>query len=393
MRVLITSNVRWWNAEAAYAATVARELRKAGHKVWVLTLANTLNETKLRQWNLPLVTDIPLNSANPLRLRQAYQKLRQFIEDHQIQVVNPHRSEGFFLFLLLRWKLQSFALIRTRGTTRPLRKHWINRKIYRDGMEAVITPGNVVAKRMQHVVDLPPERLRVIYYPPPERLQELTDSEAQRELRQAYSRELGIPESHRVISIVGRIRAIKGQRDLLRSFAQLKERFPETSLLILYRDTHETEREWQALLKDLMELGLRESVYLYGYRNDVQEIMRYVDIGVVSSGDSEVICRVAVEFFSVGTPVVAFPTGALPEIVRDGVNGRVTKDHSVDSLTEALEWMLEDPARIVELGRNALHDALTRFAPQRLIEDTLSTYEYALEQVTALPPQVGHVQA
>ena len=45
MRILITSNVRWWNAEAAYAAILARELLNAGHKVWVLSRPNSLNET------------------------------------------------------------------------------------------------------------------------------------------------------------------------------------------------------------------------------------------------------------------------------------------------------------------------------------------------------------
>ena len=67
MRILITSNVRWWNAEAAYAAILARELLNAGHKVWVLTLPNSLNETKLRNWNCQslrishLVLQIPGN--------------------------------------------------------------------------------------------------------------------------------------------------------------------------------------------------------------------------------------------------------------------------------------------------------------------------------------------
>ena len=81
MRILITSNVRWWNAEAAYAATLARELLNVGHKVWVLTLPNSLNEAKLRNWNLPIITDIPLSSSNPWQLWQAYQRLQYLIEE------------------------------------------------------------------------------------------------------------------------------------------------------------------------------------------------------------------------------------------------------------------------------------------------------------------------
>ena len=381
MRILITSNVRWWNAEAAYAATLARELLNAGHKVWVLTLPNSLNETKLRNWNLPIITDIPLSSSNPWRLWRAYQRLKSLIEEQQIQIVNAHRSEGFPLLVLLRQRLKSFALIRTRGTTRPLRDHWLNRRLHEDWIESVIVPAQVIASQLRQVLNLPPERLHVIYYPVnPSTIGVKGESEAQQSRLECLDR-LGIPKHRRVIGIVGRIRPVKGQRILLKIFVALRKRFPDIVLLMLYRDTNETEAEWQGLLQDLVESNLLQSVYLYGYREDVLEIMRHTDIGVVSSVDSEVICRVAVEFFSVGTPVVAFPTGALPEIIQDGVTGRIAKDKSAEALAEVLEWMLESPERIAGFGQNARQQSLERFDPNKLLEQTLSVYEQSWQRL------------
>ena len=381
MRILITSNVRWWNAEAAYAATLARELLNAGHKVWVLTLPNSLNETKLRSWNLPIITDIPLSSSNPWQLWQAYRRLQSLIEEQQIQIVNAHRSEGFPLLVLLRQRLKSFALIRTRGTTRPLRDHWLNRKLHEDWIESVIVPAQVIASQLRQVLNLPSERLQVIYYPVnPSSIDSQGESEAQQSRLECLDR-LGIPRHCRVIGIVGRIRPVKGQRILLKSFATLRKRFPDIVLLMLYRDTNETEAEWQGLLQDLVESNLQQSVYLYGYREDVLEIMRHTDIGVVSSVDSEVICRVAVEFFSVGKPVIAFPTGALPEIIQDGVTGRIAKDKSAEALAEILEWMLESPERIAEFGKNARQQSLERFDPNKLLEQTLSVYEQSWQHL------------
>ncbi|MEL0327624.1 MAG: glycosyltransferase family 4 protein [Deltaproteobacteria bacterium] len=381
MRILITSNVRWWNAEAAYAAILARELLNAGHKVWVLTLPNSLNETKLRNWNLPIITDIPLSSSNPWQLWRAYQRLKSLIEEQQIQIVNAHRSEGFPLLVLLRQRLKSFALIRTRGTTRPLRDHWLNRRLHEDWIESVIVPAQVIASQLRQVLNLPPERLHVIYYPVnPSTIGVKGESEAQQSRLECLDR-LGIPKHCRVIGIVGRIRPVKGQRILLKSFVALRKRFPDIVLLMLYRDTNETEAEWQGLLQDLVESNLLQSVYLYGYREDVLEIMRHTDIGVVSSVDSEVICRVAVEFFSVGTPVVAFPTGALPEIIQDGVTGRIAKDKSAEALAEALEWMLERPEHIAEFGQNARQQSMERFDPNKLLEQTLSVYEQSWQRL------------
>ena len=381
MRILITSNVRWWNAEAAYAATLARELLNAGHKVWVLTLPNSLNETKLRNWNLPIITDIPLSSSNPWQLWRAYRRLQSLIEEQQIQIVNAHRSEGFPLLVLLRQRLKSFALIRTRGTTRPLRDHWLNRKLHEDWIESVIVPAQVIASQLRQILNLPSERLQVIYYPVnPSSIDSQGESEARQSRLECLDR-LGIPRHCRVIGIVGRIRPVKGQRILLKSFATLRKRFPDIVLLMLYRDTNETEAEWQGLLQDLVESNLQQSVYLYGYREDVLEIMRHTDIGVVSSVDSEVICRVAVEFFSVGKPVIAFPTGALPEIIQDGVTGRIAKDKSAEALAEILEWMLESPERISEFGKNARQQSLERFDPNKLLEQTLSVYEQSWQHL------------
>ena len=381
MRILITSNVRWWSAEAAYAAILARELLNAGHKVWVLTLPNSLNETKLRNWNLPIITDIPLSSSNPWQLWRAYQRLKSLIEEQQIQIVNAHRSEGFPLLVLLRQRLKSFALIRTRGTTRPLRDHWLNRRLHEDWIESVIVPAQVIASQLRQVLNLPPERLHVIYYPVnPSTIGVKGESEAQQSRLECLDR-LGIPKHRRVIGIVGRIRPVKGQRILLKSFVALRKRFPDIVLLMLYRDTNETEAEWQGLLQDLVESNLLQSVYLYGYREDVLEIMRHTDIGVVSSVDSEVICRVAVEFFSVGTPVVAFPTGALPEIIQDGFTGRIAKDKSAEALAEILEWMLESPERIAEFGQHARQQSLERFDPNKLLEQTLSVYEQSWQHL------------
>ena len=49
----------------------------------------------------------------------------------------------------------------------------------------------------------------------------------------------------------------------------------------------------------LNELGIMENVRFDAERDDIRSLMAFADGGVVSSIDSEVICRVAVEFFSV----------------------------------------------------------------------------------------------
>jgi glycosyltransferase involved in cell wall biosynthesis len=113
-------------------------------------------------------------------------------------------------------------------------------------------------------------------------------------------------------------------------------------------------------------------------REDIRQLMGFADVGVVSSVESEVICRVAVEFFSVATPVVAFPTGCLPEIIRHGENGYLAETKTADSLTEELRKILANPELCERLGQGARRDAETRFNPKIMLTETLKVFEQAL---------------
>ena len=108
--------------------------------------------------------------------------------------------------------------------------------------------------------------------------------------------------------------------------------------------------------------------------------MEFVDVGVVSSIESEVICRVAVEFFSVGTPVVAFPTGCLPEIIKDGVNGLLVKSQTQEELSKQLKILLKNPQLCKKLGNAARIDAEIRFDPQKMLNETLKVFERFLNR-------------
>ena len=377
MKILIGSNVHWWNAEAAYAAAIAKLLKQAGHSVFVLTPPESLNSKHLSERGLRLLTDINLNSKNPFQLLLAYRKLKKFLLEEQINLINPHRSEGFPLFVFAARSLSAnrienpIPVIRTRGTTKPLLQHWLNRKMHIDWTANYITAGEIVAERLLDSVPISPEKLKTIYYPvecPDLPLKPPGD----------YRTEFEIPQKAKVLAVVGRIRPVKGQRILLQSLSQLLTEFPDLVLLIPYRDTASNEPEMQSLHNEIRRFKLEAHVRLITVREDIRQLMGFADVGVVSSVESEVICRVAVEFFSVATPVVAFPTGCLPEIIRHGENGYLAETQTAESLTEELRKILANPELCEKLGQEARRDAETRFNPQIMLTETLKVFEQAL---------------
>jgi len=59
------------------------------------------------------------------------------------------------------------------------------------------------------------------------------------------------------------------------------------------------------------------------------------------------------ETMASGVPVVASRCGGVPELVDDGVTGKLVPRADVDALTDALRSLLNDPARLTEMGRAA----------------------------------------
>ena len=369
MNILIGSNVHWWNAEAAYAAVIAKLLKDDGHRVIVLTRPGSDNEKKLRNLGLEVITEPDLNTQNPFKLIQSYFQLKNLLATENIQIVNAHRSEGYPLYAFAKRSLASFRLIRTRGASRKVKPHWPNQILHGKWTDALIIPGKVVAERDLQGIDLPENSPHLIHYP----IDILETSLL--ETQDNYRKQFNIPENHQVLAVVGRIRQEKGHLLLGESFQLLLEDFPQTILLILYRDTPDDLPEMLELQNRIRELGIEDKVRFDSEREDIRQLMAFADGGVVSSIDSEVICRVAVEFFSVGTPVAAMPTGCLPEIILEGVNGSLADEPTALSLKKAMARMLNN---LPQLSEGAREDAETRFDPETMLKKTIHVFRQTL---------------
>lgn len=370
LTLLIVSNVHWWNAEAAYAAVTAEILQKAGHKVFVLTRPNTVNEQELLKRNLPLITHIDLNTYNIFKLYQSYHQLKKLLQEKKIDVVNAHRSEGLILFILLKRHLKSFKLVRTRGTTRPVRKAWSNRKIYQEWTDAHIFAGKIVFERLTQAIALSQKYAQTIYYP--------IDQQAPPLDKIDYYQEFEIPRDYLVLAIVGRISPVKGHELLLEAFQKVLATRSDVILLICYKHPDPERPELKALKQRSHEMGIIKNVRFLGPRKDIRAIMEFVDLGIVSSLDSEVICRVAVEFFSMGTPIVACPTGCLPELVFSGKTGTITKSASPKDLSDAILHTIADKSDLAELGKRAQQYAREHFSQELFLQKTMSVFQSVL---------------
>ena len=189
--------------------------------------------------------------------------------------------------------------------------------------------------------------------------------------------ELGLPEGVPAACVVGRLTPWKGHQTLLRAWQSVVERVPDAHLLIVgevafWEDSYDD--ELRALADDL---GIAERVVWSGFRDDVPEVLRAVDLLVLASTD-EPFGRVVIEGMAAGLPVVATASGGVPEIVVDGETGLLIPPEQPEPMGDALAQVLADLPRGRVMGEAGRTRAVEHFDVRRVARQVGDIYEALL---------------
>lgn len=85
-----------------------------------------------------------------------------------------------------------------------------------------------------------------------------------------------------------------------------------------------------------------------------------------------------VEALSCGTPVIAFNTCGLPDIVDHEETGYLAKAFDVEDLARGIQWVISDEERHKELSNNAREKAVKRFSYPEVAQRYLTVYKQAI---------------
>lgn len=180
--------------------------------------------------------------------------------------------------------------------------------------------------------------------------------------------ELGIDAAALVIGSLGRLTAVKGQADLLRAFAALLPSHPQARLVLI------GDGEEAAALRQLAaELSVAEATIFTGWRTDVGEVLRALDIFALPS-HNEGMGKALVEAMRVGLPVVATRVGGIPELIETGREGLLVPARDPDALAAALQHLSADAGLRRALGARAAARAAD-YSSERMVAKIADLYE------------------
>jgi sugar transferase (PEP-CTERM/EpsH1 system associated) len=175
-----------------------------------------------------------------------------------------------------------------------------------------------------------------------------------------------------LVGTVGRLQNVKDQVMLAEAFVRAVKRGPANSRmrLVVVGDG-----PLKAQIEKILDAaGMRELAWLPGERHDVPEILRGLDCFALPSL-AEGISNTILEAMACGLPVVATRVGGNPELVEDGMTGRLVPAANPESMATALLHYFDDPVLARRHGRAGRHAVVQRFSLDRMVADYLSLYD------------------
>lgn len=182
-------------------------------------------------------------------------------------------------------------------------------------------------------------------------------------------KEFNLEPTDKIIALVARLEMRKDIPTLLKAMTHVLKVFKETKLLIV------GEGELQTKLKDLSkELEIYKNVIFCGRREDIPEIMKIIDIYVLSS-ISEGTSVTLLEAMAAKKPIVATNVGGNPKVIQDSISGILVPPQNPDILAEKIISLLGHPERCIKMGEEGYKIVQEKFSLQRMVSDYEMLYK------------------
>jgi sugar transferase (PEP-CTERM/EpsH1 system associated) len=181
--------------------------------------------------------------------------------------------------------------------------------------------------------------------------------------------ELGMAGAEHIVGIVARLSADKDHANLLNAYALILAKRTDIALLIIGDGPLK-----ETLLRQSAELKPGARVVFLGDRLDVPEILKVLDLFVLSSV-SEGLAVTLLEAMASELPIVATAVGGNPEVVIHNETGIIVPPQDPAALAEAITWMIDHPEEAVRMGRRGRQRVIEHFSLEAMVHQYENLYE------------------
>lgn len=365
MRILHISSAKTFGGGERHFADLTRELARRGHEVFVALRPSC--EWQDRLAFVPSERFLRVSIRNSFGMFSA-RRIAHFAEMNKINIIHAHVARDYIAASVAA-RSANTRLVLTRHVLFPMKS--FHRFALRN-VDAAIAVSSSVRDQLTRI--FPPQKVHII--------SNGIDLEATSveervkwgcEFREFHS----IPKDCSLISTIGELKVLKGQRDLVLAANEIVKRQPDCRFVVAGVD-NTIDKSFRRELKRLVRvLGMDENFIWLDWLEDTRPLLAASDI-FVSPSHSESFGLAILDAMIAGCPVVATMTGGAIELIPDAKALVPVKDPL--SLADTILWYVEHPADRQELARELHITATERFSLTKMVDATEGLYTSLLQR-------------
>ncbi len=362
----IASGDGWGGAEAQVATLLKTLAERADVRLCVIVL----NDLRLAQELRKAGVDVKVIPEREKSFPRVLLEAAEYLKGRDVQVLHSHRYKENLLALCLALRYP-VRLVRTQhGQPEPylgfhgLKQRFVyavDRQMAKHAADHVIS----VSADLTHYLEthIPTRRASIV------RNGISLDNVRSELLPPEAKQRLFIHGDAPVVGIATRLIAIKRLDLFIATAAHISKTLPTARFVIAGQGAEE------ARLRQLIqEAGLEHEILLLGHREDIHDVMRALDILLLTS-DHEGLPMVLLEAMALGIPIVSRQVGGIPEVIEHDVTGALVDSDSPVELARVCVCLLRDPERRKRMTENARCKVEQDYSAERNAAEIVRIYK------------------
>ncbi|MCB0282428.1 MAG: glycosyltransferase family 4 protein [Calditrichae bacterium] len=351
MRILYISSKKRWGGVASWMLKTARGLQQRGHTVWVLSHPDSKITSEFPK-DLNLVKHKLGFEYNPF----AVNYIKKFIKKNKVDLLVTNLEKEVAIGGLAA-RLGRIPNIRRIGREDDFNNSFKNKWNHQILVDGNIVPCNALkygAKARASWLNI--DNFKTIYNGRNPLIFDRQEIDKQR-------KEWGIKENQLVIGTTVQLLKVKQVDKLIEAFSALQKEFENIRLVVCG-----VGKQLENLKKLAVDLSVTKEVIFAGFTDKPALAAKAYDIAVLNSA-LEGFPNTVVEYFSVGSAVIASDVGGVSEIIENGQNGFMINAHDITDLMEKLKILISDAGLRNKFSENSLKTLTEKFTETKMIDD------------------------
>lgn len=360
MRIMHVSSARTFGGGERHLVDLCRELHGRGHEVFVAL--RPTNEWQRRLDFLPAENIFHVSIRNSFGVLSSL-KIAEFAKQNEVQIIHAHVARDYIPSSIACLAAKPAKFVLTRHVLFPLKPF---NRFALSNLSAAIGVSDAVGAELKKV--FPPSKVVVIKNGLAVRH---LPADVRDNLRAEFRSFHGIPEQSPVVGLMGELKELKGQRDIILAASELVKTAPDLRYVMVGKD-NSRDRSFRRELKRMAKtFSVADKIVWLDWLEDTEPFFAGIDL-FVSPSHSESFGLAMLEAMANGVPVLATKTAGARELL--GKDAELVPIEDPVALAAEIAALIEHPEKMQKLGSLYVGRAEELFPLKPMVDRTEAVY-------------------